>query len=277
MRPTEEQIILITGATDGLGKGVALQLAKQGATVLLHGRNAEKLEAAKRKIELETGTTKLQTYLADFAALAEVRELAEKLLTEQPRIDTLINNAAVGAGNREHAMQRELSADGYELRFAVNYLAPFLLTLQLLPALRRADSARIVNVSSAGQKPIDFNDVMLERNHEGLEAYRQSKLAQIMFTFELAERLKENGITVNALHPASLMPTKMVFEYFDRTMSTLQDGVDAVLYVATSPALDGVTGQYFDQQRPARANAQAYDVQARHQLWQLSEQLTQPG
>jgi NAD(P)-dependent dehydrogenase (short-subunit alcohol dehydrogenase family) len=274
MKPIAEQIILITGATDGLDKGVALELAKQGATVLLHGRSQGKLDATKQELEQATGSTKLQTYRADLASLQEVRTLAEKILSEQPRLDTLINNAAVGAGDREKAHQRELSADGYELRFAVNYLAPFLLTQLLLPVLRKAESARIINVSSVGQQPIDFDDVMLDQHYEGLEAYRQSKLAQIMFTFDLAEQLKDTGITVNALHPASLMPTKMVFEYFDRTMSTVQDGIDSVLHLATAPELDDITGKYFDQQREARANAQAYDAQARRQLWELSERLT---
>jgi NAD(P)-dependent dehydrogenase (short-subunit alcohol dehydrogenase family) len=274
MKPLAEQIVLVTGATDGLGKGVALELARQGATVLLHGRNADKLGAAKSEIERETGSLKLQTYRADFASLKEVRAFAQEILADQPHLDTLINNAAVGAGDREKAMQRELSADGYELRFAVNYLAPFLLTRLLLPLLRKAESARIINVSSAGQKPVNFNDVMMEHQYEGLDAYRQSKLAQIMFTFDLAEQLKAEGITVNALHPASLMPTKMVFEYFDRTMNSLQDGIDAVMLLATSPELDGVTGRYFDQQVEARANAQAYDIEARHRLWELSEKLT---
>lgn len=274
MKPIVEQIVLITGATDGLGKGVVLELAKQGATVLLHGRSSEKLEATKQEIEQATGSTKLQGYLADLASLKEVRALAAHILSEQPRLDTLINNAAVGAGDREKAHQRELSADGYELRFAVNYLAPFLLTQLLLPGLRKAESARIINVSSVGQQPINFDDVMLEKHYEGLEAYRQSKLAQIMFTFDLAERLKSTGITVNALHPASLMPTKMVFEYFDRTMSTVQEGIDSVMHLATAPELDDVTGKYFDQQHEARANPQAYDAQARRQLWVLSERLT---
>jgi NAD(P)-dependent dehydrogenase (short-subunit alcohol dehydrogenase family) len=274
MKPIAEQVILITGATDGLGKGVALALAKQGATLLLHGRSREKLDVVCQEIEAETRNGKLQPYLADLSSLKEVRALAEKLLAEQPHLDQLINNAAVGAGDREKARQRELSADGYELRFAVNYLAPFLLTQLLLPLLRKADSARIINVSSAGQQPVNFSDVMMEKHYEGLEAYRQSKLAQIMFTIDLAEQLKPDGITVNALHPASLMPTKMVYEYFDRTMSTLQDGIDSVMQLATAPELDGVTGKYFDQQREARANAQAYDLNARRQLWELSERLT---
>lgn len=169
-----------------------------------------------------------------------------------------------------------MSADGHELRFAVNYLAPFLLTHLVLPLLGQSAPARIVNVSSAGQEPIDFDDVMLERGYDGLRAYGQSKLAQIAFTFDLAQRLREEGelgVTVNALHPASLMNTKMVYESFGRTMSTIENGVEATTRLAISPELDGVTGRYFDRLREARADDQAYDPDARRRLWSLSEDL----
>ncbi len=271
MKPIQEQTILITGATDGLGKQVALELAHQGALVLLHGRSQTKLDQTKQEIAQAVANARLETYRADFAALEPVRRLAGEVLKQHPRLDLLINNAGIGGGSG----QREISQDGYELRFAVNYLAPFLLTQLLLPALQAAAPSRIVNVSSAGQYPLDFADLMFEQHYDSFQAYRKSKLAQIMFTIDLAERLQGTGITVNALHPASLMPTKMVYEMFDRTMSTVEDGVNAVLYVATSPELDGVSGKYFDQQREARANAQAYDPQARQQLWAASEQLTQ--
>jgi NAD(P)-dependent dehydrogenase (short-subunit alcohol dehydrogenase family) len=185
----------------------------------------------------------------------------------------LINNAGVGGGKRQSG--REMSKDGYELRFAVNYLAPFLLTHLLLPLMRRSAPARIVNISSVGQQPIEFNNVMLENVYDGLRAYRQSKLAQVMFTFDLAEELAGTGVTVNSVHPASLMNTKMVFEtdYFSGTMSTIDEGAEAVEYLAISPELDGVTGEYFDGKRRARANSQAYDKDARMQLLKLSKQL----
>jgi NAD(P)-dependent dehydrogenase (short-subunit alcohol dehydrogenase family) len=192
---------------------------------------------------------------------------------EHPAIHLLINNAAAGGGKPGDS-QRELSGDGYELRFAVNYLAPFLLTSLLLPSLRQAAPSRIINVSSAGQLPINFDDVMMEKRYEPLDAYRQSKLAQIMFTFDLAEQVRGDGITVNALHPASLMPTKMVKEYFGRTMDTLEDGVNSVMHLATDPALDDVTGQYFDHQQEAQAHPQAYDAGVRQRLQQLSAELT---
>jgi NAD(P)-dependent dehydrogenase (short-subunit alcohol dehydrogenase family) len=270
----KNQVILVTGATDGLGKQVARDLAAQGATVLLHGRSREKGEATLQEIRDATGNQKLMYYNADFSSLDAVRRLAEQIQADQDRLDVLINNAGIGAGSRP--ARRETSADGYELRFAVNYLAPFLLTYQLLPLLRRSTPARIVNVASVGQQPIDFDDVMLEDGYDGLRAYRQSKLAQVMSTFDLAEELSESGVTVNSLHPASLMNTKMVLEtdYFGGPMSTVEEGAHAVEYLATSPELDAVTGEYFDGERRARANAQAYDKEARRRLRMLSQELT---
>ncbi len=273
MKPIAEQTILITGATDGLGKATALALAKQGTRVLIHGRDEGRLGTAKAEITAESGNDKIETYRANFASLAEVRHLAYAIQADHDQLDMLINNAASGGG-KPGDPQRDLSVDGYELRFAVNYLAPFLLTRLLLPALREAAPSRIINISSAGQYPIDFDDVMMEQQYEPLDAYRQSKLAQIMFTIDLAEQVRDDGITVNALHPASLMPTKMVKEYFGRTMDTLEDGVRSVMYLATDPALDGVTGKYFDHQQESLANVQVYDAQARQRLWQLSMELT---
>jgi len=273
MKPIAEQTILITGATDGLGKATALELAKLGARVLIHGRDDSRLADVKQVIIAETGNPEIETYRANFAVLAEVRHLAYIIQAEHPKLDMLINNAASGGGKPGDS-RRELSADGYELRFAVNYLAPFLLTQLLLPSLKAAAPSRIINVSSAGQFPINFDDIMMEKNYEPLDAYRQSKLAQIMFTFDLAEQLQDDGVTVNALHPASLMPTKMVKEYFGRTMDSLEDGVASVTRLATDPALEGVTGKYFDHQQETEANPQAYDVEARQRLWQLSTELT---
>jgi NAD(P)-dependent dehydrogenase (short-subunit alcohol dehydrogenase family) len=270
----KNQVILVTGATDGLGKQVARDLAAQGVTVLLHGRSREKGEATLQEIRDATGNQKLIYYNADFSSLDAVRRLAEEIQADQDRLDVLINNAGIGSGSRR--ARREMSADGYELRFAVNYLAPFLLTYQLLPLLRRSTPARIVNVASVGQQPIDFDNVMLEEGYDGLRAYRQSKLAQVMFTFDLAEELSESGITVNSLHPASLMNTKMVLEtnYFGGPMSSVEEGAYAVEYLATSPELDAVTGEYFDGEHRARANAQAYDKEARRRLRMLSQELT---
>jgi NAD(P)-dependent dehydrogenase (short-subunit alcohol dehydrogenase family) len=262
-----EATILVTGATDGLGKRVAFELAASGATVLLHGRSRKRLEATLEEAREGTGSEKLGFYLADLSSLGEVRTLAERVLTEQDRLDVLVNNAGVIVGERRE------SEDGYELTFAVNYLAHFLLTHLLLPLLRDSAPARVVNVASAGQSPIDFDDVMLERGYGGMKAYTQSKLAQVIFTFELAERLGASGVTVNALHPASLMDTKMVLETFGRSMSTVEEGAEATVRLAASPELEGVTGRYFDGTREGRAERQAYDEEARKRLWVLSEEL----
>ena len=267
MRDAAQATVLVTGATDGLGRRVARELAGMGATVLLHGRNPERLEATLEELRGETVSEKLGSYLADLSSLGEVRGLAERVLSEQDRLDVLVNNAGIISRGREE------SGDGHELTFAVNYLSHFLLTGLLLPLLRESAPARVVNVASAGQSPIDFDDPMLERGYDAMRAYSQSKLAQVMFTFELAGRLSGIGVTVNALHPASLMDTKMVHDTFGYTMSTVEEGAEAVVRLAVSPELEGVTGRYFDGTREGRANRQAYDLQARRRLWALSEEL----
>ena len=267
MRDAAQATVLVTGATDGLGRRVARELAGMGATVLLHGRNPERLEATLEELRGETGSEKLGSYLADLSSLGEVRGLAERVLSEQDRLDVLVNNAGIISRGREE------SGDGHELTFAVNSLSHFLLTGLLLPLLRESAPARVVNVASAGQSPIDFDDPMLERGYDAMRAYSQSKLAQVMFTFELAGRLSGIGVTVNALHPASLMDTKMVHDTFGYTMSTVEEGAEAVVRLAVSPELEGVTGRYFDGTREGRANRQAYDLQARRRLWALSEEL----
>src|SRR5215207_1801379 len=267
MTDAVEATILVTGATDGLGRRVAQVLAAKGAAVLLHGRSPERLEATLEALRSQTGSEKATSYLADLSSLAAVRDLADRILSEHDRLDVLVNNAGI------IARERRESEDGYELTFAINYLSHFLLTRLLLPLLKDSAPARIVNVASAGQSPLDFSDLMLERGYDAMRAYTQSKVAQVMFTFELAERLQGSGVTVNALHPASLMDTKMVLETFGRSMSTVEEGAEATVRLATSPELEGITGRYFDGTREGRANPQAYDEEARKRLWTLSEQL----
>jgi NAD(P)-dependent dehydrogenase (short-subunit alcohol dehydrogenase family) len=270
MRPLEQQTMLVTGSTDGLGKALARQLAQRGAKVLVHGRSPERIEAAVAEIAQETGSDRLVPYHADLSSLAAVRRLAEEVAAGRGRLDVLVNNAGVALAERAE------SEDGHELTFAVNYRAPFLLTRLLLPVLRESTPARVVNVASIGQAPVDFDDVMLEDGYYASVAYSQSKLALIAFTFELAERLRAEGltgVTINALHPATLMPTKLVLETVGRTVDSLEQGVAATLRLAIEPELEGVSGAYFDGREEAVADAQAYDPDARRRLWELSERL----
>ncbi len=264
----------MTGATDGLGRALANELADRGTSLLLHGRDQARLADTVEEIRVRTRNENVRTYRADFSSLAEVREMAERIEQDQDRLDVLVNNAGIGSTLPGDGERME-SRDGHELRFAVNYLAHFLLTRRLASLIVRSAPARIVSVSSAGQAPIDFDDVMLERSYDGTRAYGQSKLAQVMFTFDLAEELRDANVTANCLHPASLMPTKIVLHAWGRTVSTLEEGLEATLRLAADPGLDGVTGRYFDGQTESRAHPQAYDRDARRRLRELSERLVE--
>jgi NAD(P)-dependent dehydrogenase (short-subunit alcohol dehydrogenase family) len=265
--------VFITGSTDGVGRYVALELASQGAKLLIHGRDAARakdvLDAIKRK-----GKGTARFYQADLSSLAEVRKLADAVKADQRRLDIFISNA--GIGSRNLGPERRVSADGHELRFAVNYLSGFLLAYQLLPIIKAAASARIVNVASLGQAPLDFDDVMLTKDYQGVRAYSQSKLSQIMFTIDLAEELKGSGVTVNALHPATYMDTTMVRAGGTTPMSTVEEGGAAILHLATGDDMDGRSGLFFNGMYESRANAQAYDAVARGKLRELSLKLTRP-
>jgi NAD(P)-dependent dehydrogenase (short-subunit alcohol dehydrogenase family) len=262
--------ILITGSTDGVGRLVARRLGAAGATVVVHGRDRKRGDDVVAAIRREGGTAVL--HCADLSSLDGVRELAQAVRENHDRLDVLVNNAGIGSASGGRG--RRESADGYELRFAVNYLATFLLTRLLLPLIRASTPARIVNVASLGQHPIDFDDVMLNRGYDGARAYAQSKLAQIMFTFDLARELDGTGVTANCLHPATYMDTTMVRAGGITPVSTVDEGADAILNLAISDALDGKTGLFFDRQRPSRANAQTYDDAARKRLSELSYRLT---
>lgn len=272
MRPIDQHVVLVTGSTDGLGRALARDLAAQGASVLLHGRNPAKGEETLREIHEATGNEPLAFYLADFSSLAQVRGLAERILAEHDRLDVLVNYAGIGTGGRA-ATAREVSLDGYELRFSVMYLAPYLLTRLLEPLLVRSAPARIVNVASAGQAAIDFDDVMLERSYSGVQAYCQSKTALVMLTFDVADELRDRGVTANCLHPGTYMPTKMVLEAGVNPVDSLESGVEATMRLVADPALADVRGKYFDRLRERRAHSQAYDTGARRRLRELSLEL----
>jgi NAD(P)-dependent dehydrogenase (short-subunit alcohol dehydrogenase family) len=261
---TGAKTVLITGSTDGVGRYVAERLAAQGWRVIVHGRDRARGEAVVERITQEGG--KARFLVADLSSLAGVRSLADAMQRDGEGLDALVNNAGIGTSGAE----RELSAENFELRFAVNYLAGFLLTRLMLPMLASRKSARIVNVSSAGQQAIDFSDVMLVRGYSGVRAYRQSKLAQILFTFDLARELAGQDITVNCLHPATYMNTTMVRLSGAQPISTVEQGGEAILQLVDGPALAGRSGLYFNGMRESRADSQAYDEEARRRLRALS-------
>jgi NAD(P)-dependent dehydrogenase (short-subunit alcohol dehydrogenase family) len=265
----QSKTVLVTGSTDGVGRAVARGLALGGANVLVHGRDAERGRALIAEIEVNGGSASFLQ--ADLASLAQVRQLADAVHARTDRLNILINNAGIGSG--PPGAERQTSVDGYELRFAVNFLSHFLLTALLLPLVKAAPKARIVNVASLGQHPLDFDDVMLERSYDGRRAYAQSKLAQIISTFDLAAVLDPAAITVNALHPATYMDTTMVRQGGITPWSTVDEGAQAILNLALSPQLAGRSGLFFDGLRETRPDAQAFDLQARKKLRSLSLRL----
>lgn len=267
------RVALVTGSTDGVGRFVATQLASRGTHVLVHGRNQRRGEDVVTSIAANGGSAEFLP--ADLASLADVRGLADRVRERTDRLHLLINNAGVGSGGTNGG--RETSVDGHELRFAVNYLAGFLLTHLLLPLLTVETPSRIVNVASIGQSPIDFNDVMLNDDYDGSRAYTRSKLAQVMFTIDLADQLTGSGVTVNCLHPATYMNTTMVRQAGVTPWSTVEEGGEAILRLAESPEVQGISGRYFNGMREAQANEQAYDARARERLRTLSEALTGVG
>ena len=263
--------VLITGSTDGVGRYVAAQLAAAGAKILIHGRDSARAETLADEIR-RVGHAEPTFYRADLSSLAETRQLAEAVLAKHKRLDVFISNAGIGSQNQ--GPQRQTSVDGYELRFAVNYLSGFLIAHLLLPLLKASAPSRIVNVASLGQHPIDFDDVMLTRGYSGGRAYAQSKLAQIMFTIDLADALKGSDVTVNSLHPATYMNTTMVRAGGITPISTVEQGGEAILHLVSGGDVAGKSGLFFNGMNEARANPQAYDAAARKRLRALSLELT---
>lgn len=270
---TDTPIALVTGATAGLGRAVAGALADHGMHILVHGRDAKRAAAVAGQISKSGGTA--QAVLADLASLDQVRDLADRITAEHNAITLLINNAGVGAG-RPPYRKRQLSADGHELRLAVNYLAPALLARRLIPPLKNGAPARIVNVGSVGQAPVDFADLRMDNHYTGARAYYRSKFALAALTFDLAEELADSGITVNCLHPASLMNTHMVRESMIPPMSSVASGVTAVMNLATGPAGGTLTGRYFDGRIESRAHEATYDPAIRSHLRTVTAELLAP-
>jgi len=263
--------VLITGSTDGVGRYVATQLATAGAKVLIHGRDRARAKTLSEEIKRAGGGEPV-FYQADLSSLAETQKLADAVLADHRRLDVFISNAGIRSQNDGPA--RQTSADGHELRFAVNYLSGFLLAHRLLPLLKASAPSRIVNVASLGQHPIDFDDVMITKGYNGSRAYAQSKLSQIMFTIDLAEALKGSGVTVNSLHPATYMNTTMVRAGGITPMSTVEQGGEAILHLVTGDDVVNKSGLFFNGMNEAKANPQAYDVEARKRLRALSLELT---
>lgn len=261
-------VALVTGSTDGLGREVALRLGGAGYHVIVHGRNEERGRAVVEEIESHEGSASL--IIADLASMDQVRAMAAQVLRDHDRLDLLVNNAGIGRG--ADTSVRSESEEGYELRFAVNYLSHFYLTHTLLPLLRESAPSRIVSVTSTAQQAIDFDNVMLEREYDGTRAYAQSKLAQIMMTIDLAEELEGTGVTINAVHPAVYMATSMVLNRGGTPFTTIDEGADPVLQVITSPVAG--SGHYYRQAERTEPEEQALDSRARTRLRALARELT---
>ncbi|MDQ3886443.1 MAG: SDR family NAD(P)-dependent oxidoreductase [Actinomycetota bacterium] len=271
MRPIDQQVILVTGATGGLGRALAERLASLGAQVVAHGRDPGRLDAACEQIRDVLPGARLYPALADLSSLAEVNQLADQVLDEHAALHAMVNNAGIGAGR--DPSKREISRDGIELRLAVNHLAGALLIRRLLPRLQESAPARIVQVASLGQAPFDATDPQLERRYDGWQAYMQSKLAQVILTRELAGELDPAAVTINALHPATLMDTPMVREGGITPRSTVEEGLHATLRLLVAPELDGVSGRFFDGTRETAPHPAADDPQARAFVRALTEKL----
>lgn len=268
--------VLITGGTGGIGKATAIGLARMGARVGIVGRDATRAEAAAADIRATSGNPAVDVFIADMSSLAEVRRLAAEVLAAYPRLDVLVNNVGGYWGHR-HA-----TADGLEHTFAVNHLAPFLLTNLLLERLKASAPARVVTVSSGAQAlgRIDFDDLQGERGYSGQRAYNQSKLANVMFTYELARRLEGTGVTATVLHPGV---TRTNFGLEDQSrwfaimggmaqpfMKSPDGGASTPIYLASSPEVEGATGKYFANRKPKSSNKVSYDEAAAARLWQVS-------
>jgi NAD(P)-dependent dehydrogenase (short-subunit alcohol dehydrogenase family) len=279
------KVVVITGASSGIGKAAATEIARRGAHVVITARDRARGEAALHDVRERSGNPRADLLLADFASLAEVRRLAAEAAERYPRIDVLVNNAGL------MLTDRCVTIDGFETQLQVNHLAPFVLTSLLLPTLRRSAPARIVNVASTGHKhggPIRFDDLQSEREYRPMPVYMRTKLANVLFTRELARRLAGTGVTANSLHPGAVSTgwaadgdTRGIFPILMRIarpfMLTPERGAETVVYLACSPEVEGVSGRYFARCREARVSPLAEDDGAARRLWEVSAEMARIG
>jgi NAD(P)-dependent dehydrogenase (short-subunit alcohol dehydrogenase family) len=274
------KICLVTGATAGIGQVTATALAAQGAEVIITGRNPQKTEQTVRQIKSETGNEAVQSLSADFSNLEQVRALAVAFKDRFPRLDVLVNNAGAFFNTRQ------ATPYGVEMTFLVNHLSPFLLTNLLLDPLQASASARIVNVASDAHQydKMDFEDLGFQHGYFSFKAYARSKLANVLFTYELARRLGADRVTVNALHPGHVAtdiwktnfsvfgpPLKWIMGFFSLTPA---QGADNSIYLASAPDVEGITGKYFVKREAVQSAPISYDEKVTRRLWELSESLT---
>lgn len=264
----KDRIILITGSTDGIGQETALKLSEKSAQIIIHGRNKEKCISTVYEIEQKSGK-KSAYFTSDFSSLDEVRFLSEQIKNNYKKLDVLINNAGV------YMHQKEISKDGYEMTFAVNYLAHFFLTNLLLGLLKKSPSARIINISSVSHfdADVDFENINAEKSFNAYKAYAFSKLANILFTYELAEKLKDDKITVNALHPGAI-GTKLLREGFNMSGKSVELGAETPVYLASSWWIRNKTGKYFVNKKEEKSSSVSYDKNIQKIMWQISAEFS---
>lgn len=260
---------VITGANSGIGLETARGLARLGARVVLVCRDRRKGEAARQELLAATGNGQISLLVADLASLDAVRQLARDIEASCPRLDVLIHNAGL------MAKQRQVSADGFEIQLAVHHLAPFLLTELLLDRLRHSAPARVILVSSMLHKfaRIDFGDLQCQKKYGTLRAYGQSKLAMLHYTYELAERLRGSGVTVNALHPGAVATNIGMPEWLAPFIATPEKGARTSIYLASAPELEKVTGKYFVNCKEAKSSRRSHDRAIGKRLLAVTEKL----
>ena len=262
--------VLVTGSTDGIGKATALGLVRMGAKVLLHGRDPEKGRRVHEEIARTTGSDQLDLFIADLASQRQVRKLAVDVVEKHESLHVLINNA--GTFQAEH----RLTEDGLETTFAVNYLAPFLLTHELLGLLKESSPSRIINVASIAHlnAKVDWNNLQGERSYDGFQAYALSKLGIVLFTYELAERLKGSTVTANCLHPGVIKTKLLLAGFGDYPGSLPEKGARTSIYLASSLDVKGISGEYFMECRPAKSSTLSYNKDLQERFWELAETFT---